>query len=412
MSLIEEIKNRINIVDLANEIGLQPTRNDFIFSIYRKEQNRSLKLYRKTNTFKCYATDHWGDVIDFYKDYYGIDVKQAVKELAKRLGLDYGRCEKVEVPPSLRCGRAGRSKKKPAYASNYVKTSLDRKASAGRVKPKEIKHITVLKSEKEYFEEKAGVFEYSMGLERRKSELLAMEELMNERKEIQLLVYESFEKFCYGVDDEAFDYLVGKERGLKPETIKRFRLFSIKDQKQTIEFLQDCFNKDQLLIAGIMNKQGYFVFAYHRLIIPYIDKNKIIYLRGRIIGTNERMSKYISLSNYSGNLTLKRFFNIDVLNKIRPGGKLLICEGEFDTMILEQEGYKSIGVPGVTNIPVDHINLIRNYDVYLAFDNDDAGEMAMHKITNLLNRPIKAIKLKQHNDITELINERNQRSDF
>ena len=91
MNLIEEIKSRINIVDLAIELGLQPTRKDFIFSIYRKEKNRSLKLYRKTNTFKCYATDHWGDVIDFYKDYYGIDVKQAVKELAEKLGLEYSK---------------------------------------------------------------------------------------------------------------------------------------------------------------------------------------------------------------------------------------------------------------------------------------------------------------------------------
>lgn len=103
---------------------------------------------------------------------------------------------------------------------------------------------------------------------------------------------------------------------------------------------------------------------------------------------------------------------MDVLNKIRPDEKLFICEGESDTMILEQEGYKSIGVPGVTNIAVDQIDLIKNYDLYLAFDNDDAGELAMHRITNLLNRPIKAIKLKQHNDITELINERNNRSDF
>jgi DNA primase len=388
MNLIEEIKSRINIIDLAIEFGLRPTRKDFIFSIYRKEKNRSLKLYRETNTFKCYATDHWGDVIDFYKDYYGIGVKQAVKEMAEKAGLEYGR-------GNMENGRwEGRKKTK-------VKS-----------KRKEIKQIEILKSEKEYFDEKAGVLEYSMGLERRKSELLAMGELMNERKEIQLLVYDSFEKFCFGLDDESFDYLVGKERGLKPETIKRFRLFTIKDQKLTFEFLQDCFTKDQLLIAGIINKKGNFVFAFHRLIIPYIETNKITYLRGRIIGTNERLIKYISLVNYSGSLTLKRFFNTAVLNKIRPDEKLFICEGEFDTMIMEQEGYKAIGVPGVTNIPVEQINLIRNYDLYLAFDNDEAGEVAMHKITNLLNRPIKAIKLKHHNDITELINERNQRSDF
>lgn len=387
MNLIEEIKRRMNIVDLASELGLQPTQKNFIFSIYRKEKNRSLKLYPETNSFYCYATGNGGDVIDFYKDYYAIDVKQAVKELAQKAGIEYGRCKMDD----------GRRKR-----SSVIKKQ-ERKIE---------KRVTILKSEKEFFDEKAGVLEYSMGIERKKSELLAMGELMNERKEIQWLVYESFEKFCYGLDEEAFDYLVGKDRGLKPETIKRFRLFSIKDQKQTIEFLQDCFTKDQLLISGIINKQGNFVFAFHRLIIPYLVNNKITYLRGRILGANERLSKYISLSNYSGLLSLKRFFNLEVLNKIRSDEKLFICEGEFDTMILEQEGYKAIGVPGVTNIPADQINLIRSLDLYLAFDNDEAGEVAMHKMTNLLNRPIKAIKLKQHNDITELINERNNRADF
>ncbi|MEB2297183.1 MAG: CHC2 zinc finger domain-containing protein [Ignavibacteria bacterium] len=379
----EEIKSRIKILDLVYEFGLRVYRKNFIKSIYNDERTPSLKIYADTNTYKCYSTGIQGDVIKFYMDYHQIDFKEALKELAEKAGLDYKSSEKLEV----------RSKK--------------------RMKPKRIeKQVAILKSEKEYFDEKAGVLEYSMGLERSKSELLAMGELMNERKEIQLLVFDSFEKFCFGLDDESFDYLIGKERGLKPETIKRFRLFTIKDQKLTFEFLQDCFTKDQLLIAGMINKKGNLVFAFHRLIIPYIEKNKITYLRGRIIGTNERLSKYISLTNYSGNLTLKRFFNMDVLNKIRPDEKLFICEGEFDTMILEQEGYKSIGVPGVTNIPVDKIDLIRNYDLYLAFDNDEAGDLAMHKMTNLLNRPIKAIKLKHHNDITELINERNNRTDF
>lgn len=390
MNLIEEIKRRINIVDLAVQLGLEPTRNDQIFSIYKQEKNRSFKLYPKTNSFYCFATGHGGDVIDFYKDYYGIEFKQAVKELSHKAGIQYDRIQEKKIKPTITETEAGRVKSKKT----------------------DIKQVTILKSEKEYFDEKAGVLEYMMGNERSKAESLALAEIMNERKELQLCVYESLEKFCFGLDDEAFEYLVGKDRGLKPETIKRFRLFSIKDKKQTVEFLQECFTKDQLLIAGMINKKGNFVFAFHRLIIPYIEKNKITYLRGRTLGDNERISKYISLSNFSGNLTLKRFFNIDILDKIRPAEKLFICEGEFDAMILEQQECNAIGIPGVTNIPDSQINLISNYDLYLAFDNDKAGDTAMHKIANLLNRPIKAIKLKNHNDITELINERNNRADF
>src|SRR3989304_212985 len=90
MSLIEEIKNRINIVDMAVEFGLKPTKNDQIYSIYKIEKNRSLKLYRKTNSFYCYATGRGGDVINFYADYKKISNREAIMLLAKELGLDNG----------------------------------------------------------------------------------------------------------------------------------------------------------------------------------------------------------------------------------------------------------------------------------------------------------------------------------
>jgi len=65
MNLIEEIKKRINIVDLATEFGLQPTKKDFIFSIYKEERNRSLKLYPETNSFYCFATGRGGGCFRF-----------------------------------------------------------------------------------------------------------------------------------------------------------------------------------------------------------------------------------------------------------------------------------------------------------------------------------------------------------
>ncbi len=75
MNLIDDIKNRINIVQLAVEFGLNPTKNNFIFSIYKNESNRSLKLYPETNSFYCFSSGNWGDVIDFYADYKRIEIK-------------------------------------------------------------------------------------------------------------------------------------------------------------------------------------------------------------------------------------------------------------------------------------------------------------------------------------------------
>jgi len=165
-------------------------------------------------------------------------------------------------------------------------------------------------------------------------------------------------------------------------------------------------HNDDLIISGLINKKGNFVFTYHKLIIPYSEDKKITYLRGRFINAEIKFSKYIGLSNFSGNLTPKRFYNLNVLKNMSKSDKLIICEGEFDTMIMKQEGHYSIGIPGVTNIPENEIHLVKDYDVYVAFDNDEAGISATHRITKIFNKPIKAIMLKHHKDLTELVNER------
>lgn len=386
MNLIEEIKNKINIVELAFDLGLQPTKQGFIYSIYKDEMKPSLKLYEKTNTFYDFSTGKSGDAINLYADYKGISIKEAIREMAVRAGLEFDKIQN---------SRPG----------EQAKFKIQKKIKMKRSE----KRVTILKSEIEFFEERAGVYEYMMELDRRQAEIKAIADLMNERKEKQNLIYESLEKFCYGVDDETYDYLRGKERGLSQETIKRFRLFAIKDLKLTFEYLKDCFSVDELIISGLINKNNKLVFTYHKLIIPYLENNKIVYLRGRRIQASTELSKYISLSNYSGNLPLKRFFNIDTLKRVMENERLIVCEGEFDTMIMEQEGYAAIGIPGVTNIPAEQIGTIKKYDLYIAFDNDEAGASAMQKIVKLVNRPIKGIKLKHHNDLTELINERRNR---
>lgn len=393
--LKEEIKSRINILGLVYDFGLRVYQKNFIKSIYKDERTPSLKIYADTNTYKCYATGIQGDVIKFYMDYHRIDFKEALKELAGKAGLEYGRCKMED--------------------EKWKRPSVSRqRSSVIKKQVKQIeKRVMILKSEKEFFDERAGIYEYMMGIEKNKAEVKAMEDLLNERKEKQNLIYESLEKFCYGVDEETLEYLLGKERGLKPETIKKFRLFSIKDLKTTSEFLRECFSFDELLISGLLNPKGKFVFTYHKLIIPFIENNKIVYLRGRKLQkaeSNRKISKYISLNNFEGMLPLKRFYNIDILKIICPDEKLIVTEGEFDCEIMVQEGFNAIGIPGTTNIPENQIHIIKDYDVYAAFDNDDAGIKAVHRLVKLVNKPIKAIKLKHNKDLTELINERSGRN--
>ena len=227
MNLIDDIKSRINITALLNEYGLQPV-NDFIYSIYKRENNRSLKIYPATNSFYCFATGNGGDVIKFYADYWKIDMKAAVKELAGKAGII---ANKDEI--------------------SHIRTSCRKYTQAP-------KPMILFKSEKEYFIEQASNLHKTEKISKAAAEMRAYEDIMDKRKELQLLVFDSLEKFCYGVDEEALDYLLGPSRGLKGDTIKKFRLFSIKNVKETTEFLYDCFSSYELQVSGLISRSGSF----------------------------------------------------------------------------------------------------------------------------------------------------------
>ena len=329
MDLIEEIKNRINILQMAIEFGLNPTRNHFIFSIYKKEKTRSLKLYPETNSFYCFSTGNWGDVIDFYADYKGISLSTAFKELADETKIDLSGSTTVYA----------REKKQKRECN--------------------VKEIKIFGKEKEFYEELAGIFEYSQNLTKQCAEAEALNEVIKRRKDKQKLIFQSLEKYCFGVDEETLDYLLSPARGLKPDMIKKFRLFSIKNSKKTLQYLYDCFAPDDIIISGLLSKKGKFIFHYHKLIIPYLEQGEIIYLRGRTVNAKNLDFKYISLNNISGSLPLKRFYNIDTLRKIKENEPLIICEGEFDTMKVEQAGGNAIGIPGVTNIPEKELKALK-----------------------------------------------------
>ncbi len=383
MDLISEIKNKLSILELLSWLNLQPNGSGFIFSIYKDEKTPSLKIYPATNSYHCFATGKGGDVITFYQDFYRINTKTAVKELAERLNISA-----VGLKESI--------PNKPKSLARIRKT----------FKPK----YSLLKSEKEIFEERVGIILEDTTIKVETAKNIAYSYILHQRKLTQIKIFESLYKFniSKGINEDIHRYLTGPKRGLTDETINKFKLFSINSVKENIEFLRDTFPKDEVLIAGLF-KNKYFLFTKHRLIIPYIENERVVYLRGRYFYKGnfepENFGKYIGLNNWSQTLSPKRFFNLDVLNRLVPFALLIITEGEFDCMVVIQSNYNAIGIPGVTNFPKDQVNLLQHYNVHLAFDNDAAGEKAVIEISELFDKPVKVLKLKSHKDVTELLNE-------
>jgi DNA primase len=200
-------------------------------------------------------------------------------------------------------------------------------------------------------------------------------------------VYERLELFCSGRDKEATDYLTGTTRGLSEATLDRFRVFSVKDYQKTNQYLKDSFSLETLKASGLVNDKGNLIFYRHKVIIPFYDKGKVVFLQGRNLdGTHP---KYLNLTGVE-----KPVFNLENLRKLKVGERVYICEGVFDAMRLSQEGYNAVAILGVTDFRPEEVDIFKPYEVVLALDNDEAGLAMADEIAKLFTLKGKEVKQK------------------
>lgn len=96
-------------------------------------------------------------------------------------------------------------------------------------------------------------------------------------------------------------------------------------------------------------------------------------------------------------------FNIEVL--FQKPEKVVICEGEFDVMVLESLGIHAVtSTGGATSFQESWVPFFKDLDVYVCMDNDDAGQKGLVKICNFLPDakyvPLPA-EVGDHGDITD-----------
>ena len=121
----------------------------------------------------------------------------------------------------------------------------------------------------------------------------------------------------------------------------------------------------------------YFKFKDYPVVIPYIEGEDIVYIKARRL--DSKQPKYMQVKGLSIPL-----FNRDILKTVDKTKPLYICEGEFDTMITAQNGFNAVGVVGVNGLKQEIIRELVGFNVYLAFDNDTAGQVAVKEVANRL----------------------------
>lgn len=77
---LETIKSNYSMRDILDRCNISVNRSGFCRCVFHKEDTASMKIYREG--FYCFGCNKGGDIIDFIKDYQGLDFKDACKWIA------------------------------------------------------------------------------------------------------------------------------------------------------------------------------------------------------------------------------------------------------------------------------------------------------------------------------------------
>lgn len=143
-------------------------------------------------------------------------------------------------------------------------------------------------------------------------------------------------------DSKLIDYLTN-QRSLTMESIDKFWLGKLNLYKKT------------WITIPLFNKEGEFIEGYKLRLIPEYENNG---------------SRYM---HYPKGLVIDTPYNSYNLNSEQL--QIVICEGEFDCILLDQLGFSAVSSnTGVANFKDTYLDILADYaEIVILFDNDKAG---------------------------------------
>lgn len=98
--LIAEIKSRVSIADMVDELGISRKRsgsNRYVMCCpFHDESTPSFMIYIEDDNYHCFGCAVHGDAIDFYQNTLGIEFDEALIQLSDKLGITILDADEVE----------------------------------------------------------------------------------------------------------------------------------------------------------------------------------------------------------------------------------------------------------------------------------------------------------------------------
>ena len=193
---------------------------------------------------------------------------------------------------------------------------------------------------------------------------------------------------------EALDYL--KNRKLDGEDIKNYKLgYAEKDEKKIIQYCKtNNISDSDFKKLGLLSEKGNILFK-NRIIFPITNfRSEVVGFGGRAL--EDFGPKYLNSSEssiYKKNRTL--YFLPNFLKDVKKHKFVIIVEGYFDVIAFNKLGFSNVASPSGTALTIQQLNQVSKYtdEIYLCFDNDQAGIEATKRIVEIKNNISKDLNI-------------------
>lgn len=193
-----------------------------------------------------------------------------------------------------------------------------------------------------------------------------------------------------GADKRGLYYLA--ERGLKPETIKKYGLgFAGDGWDGLFKAMQKLgFSEQELLDANLCSRSsrtgGIYDRFRNRVIFPIFDlRGSVIAFGGRTIDKDGE-PKYLNSSDTPVYKKGDTLFSLNFAKKSQSK-RLILAEGYLDVITINQAGFDNVVASLGTALTPSQCRLMRQYceEVVISYDSDNAGQTSAKKAVNLLH---------------------------
>ncbi len=222
-------------------------------------------------------------------------------------------------------------------------------------------------------------------------------QLHSKRESLYIINQYAEEYFVKSLHDSAEGQRIAlpyfKERGIRPETIEKFRLgYSLEERSEfTDQAIKMGYNADLLVESGLSLKydDGKMVDRFRaRVIFPvHTLSGKVVAFGGRIMGQRDKAAKYVNSPEsviYSKSRELYGLF--EAKKEIAKQDKCYLVEGYTDVLSMHQAGVENVVSSSGTALTVQQVQLIRRFssNITLLYDGDLAGIKAALRGINIL----------------------------